>query len=148
MLFPTEDQSKLDKRSLINLPIPLGWEQICSCFLPLSKRGSWCIDVVWLVERPPTSQMQGRDQNPGVLAAAMPSVTPTPTPCPECCFRKKENISLGKQSALLALRKRRGENCKGYTHSAASALFNFLLRMLGCRSSSAETLPVGSWVCH
>lgn len=38
MLFPSEDQSKLDKRSLINLPIPLGWEQIGSCSRWLPKR--------------------------------------------------------------------------------------------------------------
>jgi hypothetical protein len=32
----------------------------------------------------------------------------------------------------VALRRQRGENCKGYACSFANALFNFLLRMWGC----------------
>lgn len=79
MLFPSEDQSKLDKRSLINLPIPLGWEQIGSCSHWLPKReadvtlkgdgwrGSW--------KDHPTSRMQSADRDPGVLGAPMASVT-------------------------------------------------------------------------
>lgn len=94
----------------------------------------------WWKDLPPVG-CRAAGQDPGVLAAAMPSVTPTPSPCPSCCLRKEENISLGKQSASLALRKRRGENCKGYTHSAASALFNFLLRMLGCSVAAPQLKP-------
>ncbi|CAK7290710.1 hypothetical protein VULLAG_LOCUS1413 [Vulpes lagopus] len=132
MLFPTEDQSKLDKRSLINLPIPLGWEQIGSCSLRLSKGGSQCdIDAVWLLERalPNPSQMQSRHQDPGLPPAALPSVTLPSTLCPQYSLRKKENISLGKQSASLALRRRRGEDWKGYVHSLPVP---FLISCLEC----------------
>lgn len=79
MLFPSEDQSKLDKRSLINLPIPLGWEQIGSCSHWLPK---WEADVTltgggWRGSRKdhPTSRMQSADRDPGVLGAPMASVT-------------------------------------------------------------------------
>lgn len=146
MLFPTEDQSKLDKRSLINLPIPLGWEQISSCSLWLSKgeADATLTTLTWYGRKDlPTSQMQSGDQDPDVLAAAMPSVTIPPSLCPQHSLRKEENISLGKQSASLALRRQRGENCKGYVHSVASALFNFLLRMLGCFVAPPQLKP--SW---
>lgn len=79
MLFPSEDQSKLDKRSLINLPIPLGWEQIGSCSHWLPK---WEADVTlmgggWRGSQKdhPTSWMQSADRDPGVLGAPMASVT-------------------------------------------------------------------------
>lgn len=86
MLFPTEDQSKLDKRSLINLRIPLGLEQICHCSLWLPKQGSWCIDVMWLVGRAPASQTWSRDQDPGILAAVC---HPYPHPAPPVLFREE-----------------------------------------------------------
>lgn len=75
MLFAAEDQSKLDKRSLINLRIPLGWEQIGNCSLWLSRklRCGWCKDL-------PASQMQSKDQHPGVLAVAVAKCHPRPHP--------------------------------------------------------------------
>lgn len=141
MLFPTEDQSKLDKRSLINLPIPLGWEQLCSCSLQLSKQGSWCIDVMWLVGRAPASPIRTRDQDPGILVAAVPRVSPAPVLFQE---EGKHLIRQTKQSASLALRKWRGEDCKGYADAAASALFNFLLRMVG-GSGAPPRLKSSPW---
>lgn len=100
--------------------------------------------MVWLVERP--LHQSDAEQGPGPWHPSCPYAKchPPPTPSPQHCLRKKENISLGKQSASLALRRRRGENCKGYAHSAASALFNFLLRMLGC-SVAPPQLQASLW---
>lgn len=143
MLFPVKDQSKLDKRSLINLRIPLGWEQIGNC----SQGGCG----VWLVQRPPRQSDAEQRPAPRRPSCGRCQVSPPSSPpCPQRCLGKKENISLGKQSASLALRKQRGENRKGYAHSAASALFNFLLRMLGCSVAPPRLKPslCGSGDCH
>lgn len=84
MLFPAEDQSKLDKRSLINLPIPLGREQIGNCSLWLSKgEESWCIDLVWLMERPPHQSDAEQRPGPGRPScrhAKCPPPHPNPAP--------------------------------------------------------------------
>lgn len=100
MLFPKEDQSKLDKRSLINLPIPLGWEQIGSCSHWLSKQEADMTLMCGSGRDLPASRMQNTDQDPGVLGAPMPSVTLHSAPGAPSTVLGRKNISLGKQTGL------------------------------------------------
>lgn len=131
MLFPSEDQSKLDKRSLINLPIPLGWEQVGSCSRWLSKREAdmTLMGLCGSGRDLPMSQRQNADQDPGVLGAPMPSTALYSAPGAPSAVLGRKNISLGKQTGLPGPQEAGEESCKGYAYSLPVP---FLISCLEC----------------
>lgn len=131
MLFPSEDQSKLDKRSLINLPISLGWGQIGSCSHWLSQRAADVTLTGGVALGKTTPPVRCRAQTRTQVSLGHPcQVLPYILHLvPPALCGKKKNISLGKQTGPSGPREAGGESCKGYAHSLPVP---FLISCLEC----------------